>query len=84
MDKELKQMTLEGFDSDFINGYKCHSCLQFFQTMREVSKHTTRHAKRKRKSKTINYCLEEFGFITSKNYELRNIQHLHQLSRVKQ
>lgn len=76
------QLDLDGFDVVFSCGYKCNSCLKYFQTMKEVSKHTTRHVRHRRKSKTINYVLEQFRLITTVNSEIRSMQDVIQIGRV--
>lgn len=76
------QLDLDGFDVVFSCGYKCNSCLKYFQTMKEVSKHTTRHAKRRRSKQTINYVLEQFRLIAVENSEIRNTHDVIQIGRV--
>lgn len=70
------QLDLDGFDVTFSCGYKCNSCLKFFQTMKECQKHQTRHAKKQRKKKSVNYVLEQFGFQEVKYYENRDMSNV--------
>ena len=76
------QLDLDLVEVSFSCGYFCKSCLKSFPTMKEISKHSTRHVKHRRKSKTLNYCLEEYGFIQTVNSEIRDMPYLTQLRRV--